>query len=101
MISPAPLSARKMSLFGAMVSQRGFLKLDAKILMWNPSGTVGRNPAGGFTPRGPLPADLVAKGAGSFGFCPCVTCAGKQAAVDKLAAKQKRIFERIRATSLE
>src|SRR5215470_8125 len=100
MISPAPLSARKMSLFGATAIQRGFLKLDAKMLMWNPSGTVGRNPAGGFSPRGPLPADFVAKGAGNFGFCPCVTCAGKVAAKSRLAAAQKAILRCINLAPL-
>src|SRR5205823_6565110 len=34
-----------------------------------------------------------------FGFCPCVTCAGKSAVVNKLAANQKMIFDRIRKTS--
>jgi hypothetical protein len=67
--------------------------------MWNPSGTVGRNPAGGLTPRGPLPADFVANGAGSFGLCPCVTCAGKYAVINKLAAEKKTTLDRINETS--
>src|SRR5256884_9294483 len=57
---------------------------------------VARNPSGGLTRSGPLPADLVANGAGSLALCPCVTCAGKQAAIAKPAAKQKGVFKRIR-----
>jgi hypothetical protein len=58
---------------------------------------VGRNPSGGFSLFGPLPEDLDSKGAGSFGFCPCVTCAGKYAAITKVAAEQKPIFIRMDA----
>ena len=58
---------------------------------------MGRNPAGGFSPPGPLGEESVSKGAGSFGFCPCVTCAGRYAAINKLAAEQRAIFVRIDA----
>src|SRR6266478_1695503 len=44
-ISPAPESARKMSPFGATVSQRGYLKFEANTFTRNPCGTVGRNPS--------------------------------------------------------
>jgi hypothetical protein len=64
------MSARKMSPFGAMVNQRGTLKLLAKTLIVNPAGTVGRNPAGGLTLLGELAEDFVAYGAGSCGFFP-------------------------------
>jgi hypothetical protein len=67
-ISHATVSARKISQFGATVSHRGRLKFVANTLKRNPGGTVGRNPAGGFALSGPLPAELVANGAGSFGF---------------------------------
>src|SRR5207248_4793432 len=69
-ISPDPVSARKISLFGATVRKRGILKPLAYTLTVNPAGTVGRKPSGGLTRSGPLPADFVANGAGSFGFCP-------------------------------
>jgi len=59
--------------------------------------TVGRNPSGGISRFGPLPDDLVSNGAGSFGFCPCVSCAGKYAAIIKLAAEQRAIVIRMDA----
>src|SRR5437763_12338810 len=97
MIWPDPVvSARKMSWFGATFRKRGLLNPVANTFTRNPAGTVGRNPSGGLTRSGPLPADFVANGAGSFGFCPCVTCAGKQAARNKLATQQKTVFDRIR-----
>src|SRR5467141_3732271 len=90
-ISPAPVSARKISPFGATVSQRGRLKFAANTFKRNPGGTVGRNPAGGFALSGPLPAELVANGAGSFGFWPCVTCAGTREGRDNVNAKAKML----------
>jgi len=90
-ISPAPESARKMSPFGAIVSQRGYLKFVANTFTRNPFGTVGRNPAGGFAASGALPADFVANGAGSIGFWPCVTCAGAREGSKNVKAKV-RIF---------
>src|SRR5215472_8159583 len=89
-----------MSPFGAIVSQRGYLKFGANTLMRKPSGTVGRNPAGGFSRRGPLPADLVSNGAGSFGFCPCVTCACRRTVNNELKRKSKAIFARGTMASL-
>src|SRR5947209_10990750 len=74
-MSPDPMSARKMSLFGATISHRGFLKPFANTLILNPAGTVGRNPAGGATLLGALADDFVAYGAGNDGFFPCVNCA--------------------------
>jgi len=68
MISPDPLSARKISPLGPPSSQRGTLKLAAYTFTRNPAGTVGRNPAGGFVPRGPLPDELVAYAAAVLGF---------------------------------
>src|SRR5947207_6229761 len=47
MISPDPMSARKMSPFGAIVSHRGRWKFFANIFTRNPCGTVGKNPGGG------------------------------------------------------
>src|SRR5262245_27997806 len=101
MTSPLPVvSARKISPFGATVSQRGLRNPFVYTFTLNPGGTAGRNPSGGFSLFGPLPADLVSKGAGSFGFSPWVTCAGKHAAIARLAAKQKTIFNRIYEASL-
>lgn len=57
------------------------------MLMLNPAGTVGKNPTGGFVLFGPLPEEFVANGAGNFGFCPCVTCAGKMAGRESVKAK--------------
>src|SRR6267378_8414522 len=69
-MSPAPVSATKMSLLGATISQRGLLNPVAKTFILNPAGTVGRNPWGGLTLLGELADDLVAYGAGSTGFFP-------------------------------
>jgi hypothetical protein len=55
----------------------------------NPAGTVGRKPAGGFVLPGPLPAEFVANGAGSFGFWPCVTCEGVREGRRNVKAKTK------------
>src|SRR2546430_16995542 len=78
-ISPAPISARKISPFGATVSHRGRLKFVANRLTRKPWGTVGKNPAGGVSFSGPLPADFVENGAGSFGFWPLWICPGNSA----------------------
>jgi len=59
-ISPAPISARKISPFGATISQRGLLNPVAKTFILNPAGTVGGNPAGGFTSLGEFADDFVA-----------------------------------------
>ena len=91
MISPDPMSARKMSPFGAIVSHRGRWKFFANIFTRNPCGTVGKNPGGGVRFSGPLPADFVANGAGIFGFWPCVTCAGAIDGTKHVKAKA-RIF---------
>jgi hypothetical protein len=56
---------------------------------------MGRNPAGGFTLSGPLPADLVANGAGSVGFWPCVTCACIREGMENVKAKTKILRARI------
>src|SRR5258708_28921468 len=88
-ISPAPVSARKISPLGATVSQRGRLKSAAYTFKRNPAGTVGRKLAGGFALRGPLPAELVAKGGGSFGFWPCVTCDDAREGTRQVKAKRK------------
>src|SRR6267378_4467154 len=85
MISPAPVLATNISPFDATVSHRGLLKSFANTFTRKPCGTEGRNPAGGFTLSGPLPADWVAKGGGSFGFCPWVTCP------DKISGNQRAI----------
>jgi hypothetical protein len=69
------MSAKKISPFGATVSQRGLLNPVAKTLILNPAGTVGRNPAGGLTLSGAFADDFVAYGGGSCGFFACVTCA--------------------------
>jgi hypothetical protein len=69
-ISPAPVSATKMSLFGATMSQRGLLNSLAKTLILNPAGTVGRNPIGGLTLLGEFATDFVAYGDGRIGFFP-------------------------------
>src|SRR5579859_1791709 len=68
--SPAPVSAAKMSPFGAVVRKRTYLNSCANTFTWKPGGTFGRNPSGLFTREGPLPADFVAKGGGSCGFFP-------------------------------
>src|ERR1700745_2160167 len=81
----APVSARKISPFGATVSKRGRLKSAAKMLMWKPDGTVGRKPCGACDLLGPLPADLVANGGGRLGFCPGVTCAGPESGTNRKA----------------
>src|SRR6266849_4343565 len=94
-ISPAPESARKISPFGATVSQRGCLKFAANTVTRNPGGTVGRKPSGGFTRRGPLPAELVAHGTGSFGLWPCVTCADARAGRKNEKAKARILLARI------
>src|SRR6266436_8910612 len=67
-MSPAPVSATKMSLLGATISQRGLLNPVAKTFTLNPAGTEGRNPWGGLTLLGEFADDLVAYGAGSTGF---------------------------------
>jgi hypothetical protein len=90
-----------MSPLGAIVSQRGYLKFVAYTLTRKPSGTVGRNPAGGLARRGPLPADLVSNGAGSFGFCPCVTCPRRLTVNNKLKTKSKAILARGTMASLK
>src|SRR6266849_3462255 len=90
-ISPAPESARKMSPLGAIVSQRGYLNFVANTFTRNPGGTVGRNPAGAFSYSGELFDDFVVNGAGSFGFCPCVTCAGKKAGRESVKAKARKL----------
>src|SRR5436309_4684134 len=94
-ISPAPESARKISPFGAIVSQRGYLNFVANTFIWNPFGTVGRNPAGGFPISGALLADFVMNGAGSFGFWPCVTCAGAIEDSKNVKAKVRMFRARI------
>ena len=99
-ICPAPVSARKMSPLGATVSQRGYLKSLANTFTRKPGGTVGKKPAGGFVPLGPLPADFVSKGGGNLGFCPCVTCAGKLAARKRLKAERQAILAGIKVASL-
>src|SRR5260370_15199143 len=93
-ISPAPVSARKISPFGATASHLGRSKFVAKIFTRNPGGTLGRNPAGGFVRSGPLPADLVANGGGSFGFCPCVTCASARQGRKKGKARTRQLRAR-------
>src|SRR2546423_1895936 len=82
----APVSARKISPLGATVSKRGRLKSFANTFIWNPLGTVGRNPAGACALSGPLPADLVAKGGGKLGFWPWVTCAEHDSGIETRAA---------------
>ena len=64
-----------MSPLGAKIIHRGPLKSAAKIFILNPSGTVGRNPFGGFPSSAGFVADLEANGGGSSGFLPLVTCA--------------------------
>src|SRR5882762_1318247 len=71
-MSPAPVSATKMSLLGATISQRGLLNPVAKTFTLNPAGTEGRNPWGGVTFRREFGDDLVAYGAGSASFFACV-----------------------------
>src|SRR5260370_9570480 len=96
MISPAPVSARKISPLGATVSHLGRLKSAAYTFKRNPAGTVGRKPAGGFALRGPLPAELVANGTGSFGFWPCVSCdsgeEGRKNVKDKIETFRARML---------
>src|SRR3984893_13363845 len=101
MISPAPVSARKISPFGATVSQRGTLKSFAKTLTWNPGGTVGTNPAGGFVLPGPFPADLVAKGCGRVGFCRCGTSARQMEGSEKVTANTRILRARMNIASQE
>src|SRR5256885_9687127 len=72
---PAPDSATNRSPFGAIVSNRGFLKLSAYTFTWKPSGAFGRNPSGRLVWSGPFPADFVENGFGRSGLAPCVTCA--------------------------
>src|ERR1700730_15955694 len=72
---PPAVSARNTSPLGARTIHRGPLKSDAKILILNPSGTVGRNPCGGFPSCAGFVADLDANGGGRSGFWPLVTCA--------------------------
>src|SRR5260370_37513486 len=102
-ISPAPESARKRSPLGAIVSQRGYLKFVANTFTLNPGGTVGRNPAGGFSISGALPTDFVANGAGNFGLWPCVTCASaregrknEKAKARIFRARMARVFQKPR-----
>jgi hypothetical protein len=54
------VSARKISLFGATISQRGLLNPVANTLILNPGGTLGRNPSGGLTLLGEFADDFVA-----------------------------------------
>jgi hypothetical protein len=90
-ISPAPVSARKISPFGATISQRGRLKPVAKTFILNPAGTVGRNPAGALTLSGAFAADFVAYGSGNCGFFPCVTCAEIITGAQRNTVRQLRI----------
>src|SRR6202795_2628898 len=66
-----------MSPLGATVIKRGSLKSVAKMFTRKPGGTLGKKPSGGLVSSGGFPDDRVAKGAGSFGFRPLVTCAPK------------------------
>src|SRR5437763_16037410 len=52
-ISPDPVSARKISLFGATVRKRGILKPLAYTLTVNPAGGFGSDRAGGYPRRRP------------------------------------------------
>jgi hypothetical protein len=94
MISPAPVSARKISLFGATMSQRGLLNPVAKTLVLNPAGTVGRKPSGGLTLLGELADDFVAYGDGKAGFFPWVNCAEIKAGTHSNTLRQLRTFNR-------
>src|SRR5207244_11374134 len=94
-ISPAPISARKISPFGATVSHRGRLKFVANRLTRKPWGTVGKNPAGGVSFSGPLPADFVENGAGSFGFWPLVICPGNRAGRKNVQARARMFRTRM------
>src|SRR5207244_11117454 len=73
-ISPAPISARKISPFGATVSHRGRLKFVAYRLTQKPWGTVGKNRDGGVGFSGLLRVDCVEHGAGRLGVWPLVIC---------------------------
>jgi hypothetical protein len=81
-----------------MTIHRGPLKSAAKIFILNPSGTVGRNPFGGFPSSAGFVADLDANGAGSSGFLPLVTCARSAGAMinpnSKLAVGAIRCMNR-------
>src|SRR6266699_1112163 len=94
-ISPAPITARKISPFGATVSHRGRLKFVANRLTRKPWRTVGKNPAGGVSFSGPLPADFVENGAGSFGFWPLVICPGNRAGRKNVQARARMFRTRM------
>src|SRR5579872_2794733 len=63
-ISPAPLSARKMSPFGAVLSNRGLFSPAAYNSTLNPFGAIGHAFAGRATTSGAFSADDVAYGGG-------------------------------------
>src|SRR5258708_12648069 len=73
-MSPAPVSATKMSLLGATISQRGLLNPVAKTFTLNPAGTVGRNPWGGLTLLVEFPDYLLAYRPRTTCFFPLVNC---------------------------
>src|SRR6267154_1146406 len=93
-ISPAPVSATKMSLFGATISQRGRLNPAAKTFILNPAGTLGRNPSGGLTLLGEFADDFVAYGAGNTGFFPRVNCADIITGAQSNMARTLKTFSR-------
>src|SRR5207245_11676834 len=87
----ASIAARNRCPSAATFRERGLLILLAFSFTRNPAGTVGRNPSGGFSRSGLLPADFVSNGAGTFGFCPCVTCATRFPPGIMLTAKRKKL----------